>query len=280
MLKRSVASVVTLWIFTASPAFGGETRGTTKALIPYEGARPIHIWVGPRPAHAIDYELIVGKGVEVCEAYEKNLDSIVADQTCARYVNPELKDFGKPRWQPLDAWQHRELIKGIENFLHSYPHGRPEENLNEWEKSTKAAIGYGHLRLELAEIDIDNDGKSEAVMKYHDSKCLMAHTYATLLFALNEVKNDLDILKTMHLARSRVDKCPYPDFWTPAGIWGDTLYDVFIYKGKSYFDKEEIGYPIRQQQLHVFATNREAVSGITDHLCTYRIQTPPLPGQD
>jgi hypothetical protein len=50
------------------------------------------------PALAGRYELIKGKGVEVCEAYGENLNSFnpSTPMLCERPVNPDFKNFAKP----------------------------------------------------------------------------------------------------------------------------------------------------------------------------------------
>lgn len=62
-------------------------------------------------AHAGRYELIKGKGVEVCEAYEKNLNSFSPStpMLCERQVNRDFKDFAKPMWEKLTLDQIAEI---------------------------------------------------------------------------------------------------------------------------------------------------------------------------
>ena len=51
-------------------------------------------------ASAGDYALVVGKGIDVCEAYLKNLNSFPNDppMVCERKVNPKFPEFSKPVW--------------------------------------------------------------------------------------------------------------------------------------------------------------------------------------
>jgi hypothetical protein len=68
------------------------------------------------PAHAGRYELIKGKGVEVCEAYKKNLESFSDPypvMACERKINTAFTDFEKPNWEKVDLEQHRELFRRV-----------------------------------------------------------------------------------------------------------------------------------------------------------------------
>ena len=88
-------------------------------------------------AHAGHYDLIKSKGMEVCEAYGKNLNSrftyaltgstvtITADKPsrlpfrCDRPLNPEFKDFSKPEWKSMVRWtpETDDLLEKIDRFL-------------------------------------------------------------------------------------------------------------------------------------------------------------------
>src|SRR5438105_7928248 len=73
---------------TASPFIRGRvTAGMLGLLVTF-------------PVLAGRYELEKGKGVEVCEAYLENLNSFKPNGAfgCARPVNKDFPDFGKPRW--------------------------------------------------------------------------------------------------------------------------------------------------------------------------------------
>jgi hypothetical protein len=53
-----------------------------------------------------EYMLEKGKGVEVCEAYSKNLNSFNLHSqyvmACERKINPIFADFKKPEWEKLE----------------------------------------------------------------------------------------------------------------------------------------------------------------------------------
>ncbi len=66
-------------------------------------------------ATAGSYVLAIGKGIEVCEAYLKNLNSFPKHppMVCDRPLNHQFTDFNKPAWKELDGQEHLELLKQI-----------------------------------------------------------------------------------------------------------------------------------------------------------------------
>lgn len=125
-------------------------------------------------ATAGDYVLMVGKGIEVCEAYLKNLNSFPDDppMVCERKVNPKFTGFSKPVWQPLDALEHLDLLEQIERQKLSYI----EEDIRNREKLIvwfKEHIVSGRIRLALTNIDIEQNGMTanETVLQYEYADC-------------------------------------------------------------------------------------------------------------
>ncbi len=126
-------------------------------------------------ATAGDYVLMLGKGIEVCEAYLKNLNSFPDDppMVCERKVNPEFPEFSKPAWQPLDALKNLNLIEQIERWK---PYETGFENPKRREEILaliKARIASGRIRLALANIDIEQNGTTanETVLQYEYADC-------------------------------------------------------------------------------------------------------------
>lgn len=132
------------------------------------------IWVlATDLATAGDYTLILGKGVEVCEAFLKNLNSFPNDppMVCERKVNPKFPAFSKPIWQPLDATKHLDLIEQIERWK-PYETGFEDPNRREEILARiKERIANGDIRLATTELDIEQDGVSETVLKYEYADC-------------------------------------------------------------------------------------------------------------
>ena len=126
-------------------------------------------------ATAGNYVLMVGKGIEVCEAYLKNLNSFPDDppMVCERKVNPKFPEFSKPAWQPLDALEHLDLLEQIQRQKLSHieeEYIRNREKLIAW---FKEYIVSGRIRLALANIDIERNGTTanETVLQYEYADC-------------------------------------------------------------------------------------------------------------
>jgi len=209
------------------------------------------------------YELVKGEGVEVCEAYKKNLNSFSKlryPMACERKINPEMKDFSQPNWKEVDAWQNKELIRKIAKFLE--PNAKSiDVNIDYWFSNLKEGIKNGHVRLSAVFIDIDNDEKADNVAKYIDGACGMAHLYSTPIVVLDGEGKQLDIEKTKPLLQNdSMDREKYP-----AGGWHYSMYDIFLYKNQVYFDKwsdveSETGF------LQVYKTEKNK----TRKLCKYK----------
>ena len=140
---------------------------------------------------ADEYVLVKGEGIDVCEAYKKNLNSysmkvLPMAHWMIRKLDPEMKDFSSPKWERiLDGGIRKfsnagDILIRISNFIWERD-VNPVEHITvsdvpKWRstKEQKAAAykHYYYLRHEMgrvmrghliAEIDIDNDGKPEPV---------------------------------------------------------------------------------------------------------------------
>lgn len=239
-------------------------------------------------AHAGQYVLEKGKGVEVCEAYGKNLNSFKPDYTsmiCERQVNPDTKDFSKPKWNALSEdddvavrLDRYELTRKFMGWDKTGEYVTTADSIR-----AKARQGYDQGRpivMEHAVVDIDNDGKPEQVLKERQGSCLAQRAYSVSIAILTEDGKHLDLEKSKYInpdlskIAAKLTKDASPQSLRTAGVRRDEvqgylLYDVFLYKGKSYFDLWEMGkgFPDpRVARLHVFSWQ----SGKTHKLCTYR----------
>jgi len=193
-----------------------------------------------------EYVLVKGKGVDVCETYKSNLNSFNLYNpyvmACERKINPKFADLKKPEWEELELSEHVELIKKIELFLGNYV--VTSDNVEGWEEYIKGLIKDERISIELSQIDINNDGKKENVIKYLHGACL-ANYYGAALMVLNGNEDDIDIEKTKPLFQNPPSaSCRLPS--GPCHLiknrpfsagWDNTMYDVFIYKNKVYFDR-------------------------------------------
>ena len=126
-------------------------------------------------ATAGDYVLVLGKGIEVCEAFLKNLNSFPDDppMVCERKVNPKFQEFSKPVWQPLDALKHLDLIEQIERWKPYETGFEDPKRREEILALIKARIVSGRIRLALANIDLEQNGTTanETVLQYERADC-------------------------------------------------------------------------------------------------------------
>lgn len=254
----------------------------------FAGAAVLPLILTVPAAHAGQYELVKGKGVEVCEAYGENLNSFKPDYTmmiCERQVNPDATDFVKPNWNVLledDEVEVRldryELTRRFMGWDKTGEHVATADSIR-----AKVRQGYdpgNPIVMEYAVIDIDNDGKPEKVLKEKEGGCLAQRAYSVSIAVLTKDGKHLDLEKSKYInpdfskIAAKLAKDGNPQSLRTAGIRRDEvhgylLYDVFLYKGKSYFDLWEMGKGFPDPsvaRLHVFNWQ----SGKTRKLCTYR----------
>jgi hypothetical protein len=225
----------------------------------------------PYSARAGRYELIKGKGVEVCEAYQENLNSRNPNILILgnRSVNTKLKGFeNQPVWENklLDLYDNGVMEK-VDRFLWGrdanpvqyFPYTEWKNWRGTPEQYRRAREHYQIVRDRCSSsrgkwvsiLDIDNDGKPENVLL--DQNCEGA-----LVLVLNQDITDIDVEKTkLTLAHPSRKEAGWKEFrkLTPKELaqampeiikeFGsesvqDALhhawYDVFLYNKKAYFD--------------------------------------------
>ena len=224
----------------------------------HAGEAPSAPTAGPR------YELIKGKGVEVCEAYGKNLNSFhqAEPMRCERSIDAEFKDFSKPEWKRIDGLASYPLVESAHELLER-PSGISRKAELDGLKENIRAQNEPYT-FSIAKVDINNDGKPEPILRYFDT-CIPLGTkgrYGIPLLALTADGKAVDSEKTEHLMQNPGhDKGP----GHPVGRWTYAMYDIFLYKRVAYFDRwsdstDETGI------LRVFKTQ----NGATKEICRYR----------
>jgi TPR repeat protein len=207
------------------------------------------------------YDLVDGEGTKVCEAFEENLNSLDERSyplRCERLINSDFEHLGKPQWVEVTAPDNRLYLDMIAAFLRITPPASMRVSLYRNERPS--------LRVDKAFIDIDNDGREEAVLRYSQGNCKFKQAdFSRLLFVLNKDGDAIDIDASEHLMQNRARGL---SGYLP-GRWQQAMYDVFSYKNRTYFDRwsdnpEETGL------LRVFETRRSR----TRELCRYRYQSP------
>ena len=172
-----------------------------------------------------EYVLVEGREFEVCRAYSNNLNSfkdLRYPMVCERLINPDFKDFSKPKWTPIDVWSKRELARQFHKLLFYRnsipPWNEPPEvfypKLKEW-------IAEGRIRMSEAHLDINNDGTIDHVIRYDYGHCDPSlPMYASL--------------PTGRAYMALDDKTGQIDEWLTQFLLHHL--DVFLYKGRVYTD--------------------------------------------
>ncbi|MCK7498079.1 MAG: hypothetical protein MZW92_50755 [Comamonadaceae bacterium] len=173
------------------------------------------------PAQAGQYVLEKGKGIEVCEAYGKNLNSLMdvpnrPSFRGSRPINPEFIDFSKPSradshvndeyfvWADgVSAEDSERFGEEMDRFLWErdinpvyfipvtdWPkwRGTPEQRKQAWERFVGNRNQW-HF-LDIVNVDIDNDGVVEQVAMNARAGI------GGILLVLNAKKDGLDMEKT------------------------------------------------------------------------------------
>ncbi|HMU29650.1 MAG: hypothetical protein K1X60_07160 [Nitrospira sp.] len=186
---------------------------------------------------AADYQLTLGQGIDVCEACKQNLERMTVHPACEREYSAQF-DLESPAWKPFDVAGHLEAMEQVLYFLTAGSEsGRniPDESRFEdtlWRISTKdEPWAY------WAQVDINNDGKAEPVLKLHSSLCharndgSIGRAYSAPIVVLTENLSGID-----HELTDLVLQNPRQD-GRAAGETNYQLYGVFRYKGTTYFDR-------------------------------------------
>lgn len=203
-----------------------------------------------------EFIIVKGKGIEICELYQKNLNSFAplhpSYLICERNFKPEFKEFSQPQWEEIDILENKELLKKIEDFVGEHRSNNPEE----WIKEVKWDIENRHTVMKQTKVDIDNDGKKENVIKYYRGICGGTRFYGSSIVVVNNERKTID-----------PKKIPLGPENEPVGI-GYWMYDIFNYKGKVYFDK---GYhEFKNDKFTYFVDIFITENNKTHKICKYR----------
>jgi len=200
------------------------------------------------------FKLIKGKSVEVCEIYKKNLEALGnPNLACERKVSPEYEGLIKlPEWRKLDLWENRNLWSQVEKMARSGVNmpGRMQSKDTTWDDQReidKLAKSYQEhteqyheevYKLFVANMDVDNDGKIDSVLREHSGLCGEHRTYKSIaLFVLDEKGGSVDLQKSRPLFQDSWYS-PWAKKLEQSGTFSNgSMHDVFFYKEKTYFDR-------------------------------------------
>jgi hypothetical protein len=222
------------------------------------------------PVLAGQYELVKGKGVEVCEVYQKNLNASNPKQPmlCEREINPHFAELSKPEWKDVDIENNKRMLWSAFIVFHPKVARYIETPISEQdaERAVERSINLRSQTLKKTQIDIDNDGKLEEVLRYQDGICGIAQfAYSTSLLVLQDGKPDVDREKSDLLQQNTWRDPKTGETMRAIAEYVFNMYDVFFYKNTTYFDKAD-ARPEERKKLYVYriAQNR------TQAICEYR----------
>jgi hypothetical protein len=128
------------------------------------------------------YELIKGQDLEVCQVYEKYINSFDTDEPmiCERPYNPEFPMIERPDWEEVDVNEHPDWLMGWyevqkEIDLKKMTKKGTGERLQESTVETvrkeieklREQSENDQIKMFVSNIDIDNNGKKENILKIH-----------------------------------------------------------------------------------------------------------------
>lgn len=124
-------------------------------------------------ATAGEYEIIHGKGQELCEACRQNLEYMLEHPACERTYDSAL-GLSAPEWKPFDVLKHLGAMKQVMKFLRTgnefakdeYVMGEEQDELY-----VKRIIGDRQQQVSMTLADIDNDGRFDSVLRWAGGPC-------------------------------------------------------------------------------------------------------------
>lgn len=223
-------------------------------------------------AMAEDYELILGKGVELCEVCLKNLRrQSVEEAVCDRKYAANL-GLSAPEWTPLDLREHVNFYKRVSNLVERGNEFAKNRNFDD--PKNFEAFFPGALKrdsMEITVVDIDNDAKPDELLRFRSGNCKnmfsgFQHFYESALLVLTDNRRAIDLTASGLLAQHL-----FVSPTQPVGIPHFQIYQVFSYKGRTYFDKWDGGGGIkgRQEGVRTISLYR-TMKGQTEKVCQFR----------
>ena len=212
------------------------------------------------------FEMVEGKGVEVCEVCFQNIQRYPADDAmCQRQYAPALGLLA-PAWTKLEPLKHLDLLKQAMLLVSPTPEGEIPGTIfddDNFQREVERREKYNGVELALAELDINNDGRTEPVLKLRDEVCGSTHdlvAFTQVLMVLTHDRKAIDLSKT-DLVMQNARKQP----GRPAGAVFEEMYEVFQYKGQLFFDKWDLS-AFERDTFSIYLAVKDKVT----QLCKFR----------
>ena len=220
---------------------------------------------GPARTELGVFEIVEGKGVEVCEVCLQNLQRLSADDAmCRRQYNTSFGLMG-PAWTKLESLKHLDLLKHVMLFLRpvGYDITGTIFDGDNFPREIQRLDKKGGVELALAELDINNDGRTEPVLKFRYEVCGSTHdlvAFTQVLVVLTQDRKAIDPTKT-DLVMQNAQKSPQ----RPVGFVYEEMYGVFHFGGRYFFDN----WDLSANERDTFSIY-QAVGDKVTRLCKFR----------
>lgn len=181
-------------------------------------------------AWAGEYEVVHGKGQELCEVCRQNLEQMTEHPACERTYNLAL-GLNAPEWKPFDVLANLGAMKQVMKFLQTGDEFAKDDYVmgkEQYEHNLKTIVADGQPWAFLTQVDIDNDGDLDQVLRMPSKGCNLRYqgyhvAYDAPILALKKNLTGIDRAKTNLLVQNPQRSVRLP---------GDTnyqMYSVFTY---------------------------------------------------
>ena len=198
------------------------------------------VWMVMVPsASAGEYQLVIGEGVEVCEACKRNLERMTVHPACERDYSRQL-GLGTPEWKPFDVAGHIGAMEQVLTYLATgseFPDDRYSMGEEQFVDTIRRIGTKEEPWAYWAQVDINNEGTLKPVLKLHSAFCKLRAdgafglAYSAPIVVLNENLTGIDRVMTDLVMQNPQRNGAWP------GETNYQLYGVFSYKGETYFDR-------------------------------------------
>jgi hypothetical protein len=231
------------------------------------------------------FRWLKGRGVPVCGTYKSYIESVPnpigsagvkpweEKLMCARKLPPDSSELSQPSWRKIDPREHMTMAIAVLDLLSFEIDEQAAAARLSSAHSRQAAADGVRINYEsggdewfFAEMDIDNDGDLDNLVKFKRWKCNDYEPdslrYSVPVFVLDASRTRVRIEKTRQVLLSTKGRA------LAIGAWS---YDAFRYQGKTYVDRwenegERQGKRTNQKTLSVYLNSDDQ----TKLMCSYR----------
>ena len=189
-------------------------------------------------ATAGEYEIVLGQGQELCEVCRQNLEQMEEHPACERTYSSAL-GLNASEWKPFDVSKHLGAMKQVMKYLATGNEFAKDDYVmgeEQYEARLRASVSMGVEWVYHAQIDIDNDGRLDQVLRIPSKECHRRNQGYNLAYDMPIVVLKKDLSGFDRTKTDLVMQNPGRAIRMP----GDTnyqMYSVFSFKGKTYFDR-------------------------------------------